>query len=207
MAYVLGFFAADGYITVSRRGAHFWCIQITDRKLLEAIRRVVQAEHVISTRTRKVNEKDIYRLQVGSRDMCEDLRRLGMRERKTKRMAMPQVPEQFFPAFVRGYFDGDGNVWSGNTHKGRKTATAALMTVFTSSSLGFLKQLRERLHRTGLNGGSLYKAGGSYARLQFSTLDSLKLYNFMYNACGPMSRGLFLQRKRKVFEKYKKMRE
>jgi len=34
MAYVLGFFSADGYITINKRGGQFWCIQITDKKLL-----------------------------------------------------------------------------------------------------------------------------------------------------------------------------
>jgi hypothetical protein len=28
-------------------------------------------------------------------------------------MKLPKIPLNFFGAFVRGYFDGDGNVWSG----------------------------------------------------------------------------------------------
>ncbi|MEK7144930.1 MAG: hypothetical protein AAB794_03715 [Patescibacteria group bacterium] len=39
MAYVLGFFAADGYMTLNKRGAHFWSIQITDKNILEGIKK------------------------------------------------------------------------------------------------------------------------------------------------------------------------
>jgi len=46
MAYVLGFFAADGYITVNKRGGQFWCIQITDKKLLVSIREAIKSELV-----------------------------------------------------------------------------------------------------------------------------------------------------------------
>ena len=45
MAYILGFFAADGYITVNRRGGQFWCIQINDKELLEEIKRGRERSH------------------------------------------------------------------------------------------------------------------------------------------------------------------
>ena len=38
MAYVLGFFAADGYITVNKRGGQFWCIDIRDKDIIERIK-------------------------------------------------------------------------------------------------------------------------------------------------------------------------
>ena len=78
MAYVLGFFAADGYMTVNKRGGQFWCIQITDKKLLESIKKVIGSEHKISIRLpSKAHEKTIYRIQIGSMEMCNDLRMLG----------------------------------------------------------------------------------------------------------------------------------
>ena len=52
MAYVLGFFAADGYMTVNKRGGHFWCIDIADRKHIEKIKKVIQSNHKISIRER-----------------------------------------------------------------------------------------------------------------------------------------------------------
>ena len=202
MAYVLGFFAADGYITVNRRGGQFWSIQITDKKLLESIKKAVGSEHKITIGIRSGNASTSYRLQIGSIEMCADLRRLGMQERKTKSLVVPSVPSEYFSDFVRGYFDGDGNVWMGLIHKQRKTSHLTLTTMFTSCSLEFLTQLRDRLHTRGLCGGCIYRSKKNYSRLQFSAGDSLKLYDYMYNNKGYMKNRLFLERKRRVFEKY-----
>ena len=60
MAYVLGFFSADGYITVNRRGGQFWCIQITDKKLLEQIKKAIESEHKISIKIRVMEMKALY---------------------------------------------------------------------------------------------------------------------------------------------------
>ena len=206
MAYVLGFFAADGYITVNKRGGQFWCIQITDKKLLYSIRKVVDSDHAISTRLRiKDTEKTQYRLQIGSIEMCDDLRKLGFTEGKTKSLAVPYIPKKYFSDFVRGYFDGDGNIWMGYVHKNSKNPTIVIKTMFTSCSHKFLEQLYIKLSTNGLQGGCLYQSKDNYSRLQFSTKDSLKLYDFMYNSHVQES-GLFLKRKKSVFEKYMLLR-
>src|SRR3989344_4904646 len=120
MSYVLGFFAADGYVTLNRRGACFWSIQITDKKLLEEIRNTIESKHRITIRKGNTNNKTQYRLQIGSKEMCRDLQRLGINENKTKSMSIPCVPERYLHDFIRGYFDGDGNVWIGYIHKERQ---------------------------------------------------------------------------------------
>ena len=205
MAYVLGFFAADGYITVNRRGGQFWCIQITDKELLETIRATIQSNHKIGSRKRTGNAKNLYSLQIGSIEMCDDLRALGFTERKSKNLPVRKVPSKYFFDFVRGYFDGDGNVWSGITKKHRKTPSLTLLTAFTSCSRKFLMFLLIGLNRQGIKGGSIYDSKGNYSRLQFGTRDSLKLYYFMYNQTNPSSLQLF--RKKVVFEKFHTMRK
>ncbi|MBI5077816.1 MAG: hypothetical protein HZB11_00390 [Candidatus Yonathbacteria bacterium] len=205
MAYVLGFFAADGYITVNKRGGQFWCIQITDKKLLKQIRNAIQSEHKISTRIMRENESTLYRLQIGSIEMCEDLRRLGFSERKTKSMAVPNVPKKYFSDFIRGYFDGDGNVWSGITHKKRKIRHFAIQAALTSCSKVFLESILERLATHDFGGGSIYIIKENCYRLQFGTCDTLKLYDFMYNHGSHIEDSIFLERKKVVFEKYDKL--
>lgn len=204
MAYVLGFFAADGYITVNRRGGQFWSIQITDKILLYKIRKVINSEHKVSKRQGGVNEKTQYRLQIGNIEMCHDLRKLGFSERKTKSMSIPNIPSRYFTDFTRGYFDGDGNVWVGWIHKDQKTPSLTLKTMFTSCSGIFLRRLLVELTRFGLTGGSIYQSKGNYYRLQFSAKDSMKLYNFMYN--HSTQEGLFLSRKKITFERFKSLR-
>ena len=200
MAYVLGFFAADGYITKSKRGGSYWSIQITELILLREIKRVVQSNHQIGFRKVKTNENPLYRLQIGSKIMCDDLERLGFKSNKTLNMSLPSVPRKYLSSFVRGYFDGDGHVWCGLIHKERPKTTLAIQTVFTSCSRGFLEDLRANLEGVDIIRGVIRKAQGDYFRLTYSINSSLKLYNFMYN--DSQCSGLVLSRKKLVFERY-----
>jgi intein/homing endonuclease len=128
---------------------------------------------------------------------------LGLVVNKAKRMKLPDIPNQYIGDFVRGYFDGDGCIWSGNSHKYRLKQTMSLLLVFTSASIAFLSELFFLLKKQGIRGGSLFKSkDGNYARLSFSTLDALKIYEIMYN--NPTK--LFLSRKKLIFEEFIKMR-
>ena len=210
MAYVCGFFAADGNMTFNERGAYYWSIQIKDEILLRKIRHAVSSNHKISIRE-KTNDfgtkKRVYRMQIGSKEMCEDLRSLGFSERKTFNMTLPKIPEKYLSHFVRGYFDGDGNVWTGYVHKDRATPLLAIQTVFTSCSNNFLEGLRIRLEQSGIGNCVVRKGKGNYYRLTYSILSSLKLYNFMYNH-GVIMETLhpYLERKKIVFDDYIAMR-
>jgi hypothetical protein len=204
MAYVVGFFAEDGYITVNRRGGQFWCMDITDRKLIEGIREVIGSEHRIGVRKRHKKRYTSYRLQIGSIEICDDMRKLGFKENKTKSLAIPHVPKKYFSDFVRGYFDGDGNVWVGYVHKDRVKPTLVINTVFTSCSKPFLDALFEKIYMHCKVSGRVKKGNGNFYRLVYSVNGSLKLYDFMYNRLGASK--LFLKRKKDVFERYMKMR-
>ena len=103
-----------------------------------------QSEHKISIKIRKrKEEKTSYRLQIGSKEMFNDLYALGMRQNKTKSLTVPNVPNKFFCHFIRGYFDGDGNVWVGYVHKERKTTLRTIRSVFTSCSNLFLEEIKK----------------------------------------------------------------
>ena len=108
MAYVLGFIYADGNLIHTKRGTWFWSLQITDKDILEEIKKALDSSHIVSKKKKHENQKQSYRFQVGSKNMCEDLIRLGLTERKSKTILLPTVPKKYFPDFLRGYFDGDG---------------------------------------------------------------------------------------------------
>ena len=197
MAYVLGFLYADGNMTKTRRETHFIAFYSADLLLLEEIKKVIKAEHTISRRNERSGE--VCRLQIGSKEWFDDLSLLGLTPNKAKRMLLPDVPEIYFGDFVRGYFDGDGNVWVGDVHKNRPNSTYTIQTTFTSGSTSFLKSLKERLHTKGLSGGSLFSVKvGNYGRLTFSKQDTFKIYRIMYNA----PHKLCLKRKKVVFDKF-----
>lgn len=201
MAYVLGFFTADGNMVKTKRNTHFIAFYSADRILIQFIKRAFSASHKISER--KSVSGVVYRLQLGSKELFQDLLVLGLYPNKSRRLKLPNVPTRYAPDFIRGYFDGDGNVWSGITNKHRTKPTKILQVAFTSASIGFLGSLKNTLKQCGIKGGSLYmNHEQTYGRLLFSTLDALKIYKIMYNApCKPC-----LKRKKLVFEKFIKVR-
>ena len=54
MAYVLGFFVADGTMTTRIRGAKYFDIQICDRNILEEMKKAMGSDHKISIGNRKI---------------------------------------------------------------------------------------------------------------------------------------------------------
>src|SRR3989344_237214 len=74
MAYVLGYFAADGSMIKNNHGGYYIEFTSTDRTILEQVCRVSNSSHKISERPLR-NEvwKRQYRVQVGSRYWFNDL--------------------------------------------------------------------------------------------------------------------------------------
>lgn len=199
MAYILGFLFADGNIIKTKRNTHFLAFSSADYELLFSMRKAMKSTHVISGRGK--DKKSVFVLQVGSREIFDDLMALGLTPNKSRRMRLPNIPQRYIGHFVRGYFDGDGCVWRGVSHPRRKTKTPAILVSFTSASMDFLADLFVLLGKQGLLGGSLFRSKkGNYSRLSFSTHDSLKIYKIMYNR----PTKLFLDRKKLVFENFQK---
>src|SRR3989344_1091934 len=111
MAYVLGFFAADGCMFTHSSGGKYIELTSCDRSILEKIRRLLNSDHKISSRKRSKDWSESYRIQIGSKEIWNDLLRLGMVSAKSLVLKFPEVPRTYLKDFVRGYFDGDGCVY------------------------------------------------------------------------------------------------
>lgn len=197
MAYVLGFFLADGNMIMTKRGGYFLSFYSADKKILYEIRRSLNSDHKISKRPKD----NSFRMQIGSKEIFNDLERLSIYPNKSKRMKAPVVPLAFAPDFIRGYFDGDGNVWMGTRSGG--SSSLLLQTAFTSASKGFLEDFLILLKKVGIEKASIGSVKNkNCSRLRLSIEASLKLHYIMYN----MPHRLFLNRKKLVFEKFIKMR-
>ncbi len=199
MAYVLGFFAADGSMVKNNRGAHYIEFQITDKCILQKIRASVGSTHVISEKKQyNKNHKKLYRIQIGSKEICNDLVSLGFTPAKTHNMSWPDIPNEFTGDFIRGYFDGDGNVYfRKHFAKDRQKERWVFSSGFTSGCRDFLESLLLVLRTNGIKGGFICdKERG--CELTLSHRDSLALYSLMYNN-GDCS--LCLIRKKEIFEK------
>ncbi len=199
MAYILGFLFADGNITQTKRSTHYIAWYTSDLELLESMRIVLGSDHKISARSAKSGL--VYRLQVGSREWFDDVTKFQLTPNKTSRMRLPQIPKKYSGDFIRGFFDGDGNVWSGHIHKKRLTTHLSLQVAFTSCSHDFLADLWQLLKANGVKGGSLNQGKSkTYSRLSFSRADALTIYKIMYNS----GHKLFLDRKKSVFDTFVK---
>jgi len=199
MAYVLGFFAADGSMLRNKRGAHFIEFTITDLIVLKMIQKVTSSTHKIQERKRRSSAwKTQYRIQIGSKEWFEDLTHLGFMQNKSKKLPFPKIPKEYFGDFVRGYFDGDGCVYFKHLqYADRKNIRPILMTLFTSGCRPFLQSLWDALKMHGVYGGSLKKKAHGF-ELVFSHRDSLALHRAMYHTVEVSK--MFLPRKRNKLE-------
>lgn len=199
MAYVLGYFAADGSMIRHKNGGCFIEFTTTDRCLLEQLKLVTCASQKIAERPfRHPQWKTQYRIQIGSKQWFNDLLAHGFTPRKSKSMHFVKISAPYFGDFIRGYFDGDGCVYF-KTHwvSARNRFCWVFTTSFTSGSREFLEALCESLRNYGVKGGHIARKERGFA-LVFSRHDSLALYRIMYNT-GLVS-SLYLPRKRDTFE-------
>lgn len=200
MAYVLGYFAADGSMSLNTRGAHFIEFVSTDQSLIQQVRRAVGSTHSVTVRDRGgANWKTQYRLQIGSKEWFADLSCLGFTQAKSNTLQFPNIPEALIGGFVRGYFDGDGCVYLGEHYsKWHKKKVWVFTTRFTSGCKAFLEDLHLKLASSGLVGGYLTHKNRGF-ELVFSRHDSVALYRLMYHT--GLESDLFLPRKREKLER------
>lgn len=204
MAYVLGFFAADGAMIKNNRGAHFIEFHNTDKIIIIKIRSALKSDHHVGVRIpgeSKPNHEIAYRLQIGSIEMFDDLTQLGFTQNKSSSIKFPLVPVTYVGDFVRGYFDGDGCVYfKKHFVKARNKKRWIFTSRFTSGSKQYLVDLLATLRLNGVEGGFILdKSKQSGHELILSHKDSLALYRLMYNTASVT--GLYLPRKYRLFTK------
>lgn len=115
-AYLLGFFAADGHIE-KRSDYDSYTLRVgvsmQDVHILMLFNKLItNGKSAIA-----VNKHNIATIAITSKQIGEDLLKLGFDSNKTKSWQnIPSLPDNLYPHFIRGYFDGDGSV-SLNTRK------------------------------------------------------------------------------------------
>ena len=119
----------------------------------------------------------------------------GLKERKSLDMLLPNIPNEYFGDFLRGYFDGNGSVVLRYTQYN----TYAQIS-FTSGSSQFVDGLQDKLFTLGIK-SHVYKDGrinnSSYCLKVIKRSEIEKLFKVMYQTSNQESR---LKRK---YEKYK----
>ena len=208
MAYVLGYFYADGSMEDASyiRGKYIR-VSSVDKHTIFKIKNWLKSKHkiVIIRQQQGYKRKTRYLLRIGSHALYQHLINFGLHPNKSLTIRFPTIPKKFLADFVRGYFDGDGCVYLyRGKGKKQKLIIKKLSVIFTSGSLRFLKNLcgvlRKELH---LKQSRVYKSKRSF-QLRYSTDDSVKLFKFLYKNLRPELR---LERKFDVFRNYFTLRK
>ena len=177
MAYVLGFWFADGYMRVEK--SYRVLFTSNDRQILKAIRKTLKSNHPI----RKAKRDQSYNISFHSKHLYKKLKDLGGLRRKSRKMAFPHVPNKYIRDFVRGYFDGDGSVFFVEYIRTKdKRMTKELRTNFTSGSRIFLESLMRILNKElnlPMKKLGAFNAGASL-RLGYGMKDSDALLHYLY---------------------------
>jgi hypothetical protein len=128
-AYWLGFIYADGCVRENQgKGKNKGLgleisLKESDKSHLEKFIKNIQCydKSIIKKKVIKLKEKEYvaYRIVINSTKMCKDLISKGVYPRKSLTLKFPTkeiVSDELLKHFIRGYFDGDGNVGVRNTH-------------------------------------------------------------------------------------------
>ena len=174
-AYAIGLFTADG--SMSKDGRHF-DFTSKDREQVETFAKCLNLKSKISGKSRGYSkEKKYFHIQFGDIKFYKYLLTIGLQPRKSLTIKKVDIPDKFFPDFIRGYLDGDGSV---NTYSHPESNLVQLKIRFYSGSKDFLAWLKGKLtDQVDLRGGTLKEMKRSWW-LVYSKRDSLKLIKYIY---------------------------
>jgi hypothetical protein len=178
MAYVLGYWFADGYMRKER--SYRILISGNDKEHLAKLLRAFTADCPIVRHSEQCN---CYGFTLCSKRLYEGLETRGGMRGKSRTLRFPSIPRQFMRDFIRGYFDGDGSVFFVQYVRTKdKKRTRELRTNFTSGSKEFLTDLMNVLYKEiGITKKKLGEYNdGSSIKLGYGMKDSDMLLQYMY---------------------------
>jgi len=185
MAYILGFWFADGCIT---NGACFYISQHKkDLYLLEKISKKMKSNYPI----RRAKGSNCFEFSVRSKTIYDDIIRRGGCERKSLKIKFPKVPDKYLFDFIRGVFDGDGCI-SRDNHKcscyfcgGSKEFMHTLQKKIEEKIVGIKSKMYTHHTKKGkitiLGKESEIKKDGICYYLHYSSINAKMLREYLYN--------------------------
>lgn len=170
--YWAGFLAADGSIDInSTIGIE---LNAKDKKSVLQFKTDLASEHVICYR----EVTDAYRIRFCDKEIAESLAyNFSVTVDKTHNLQLPMLPEEMYPHYIRGHFDGDGCF----TEFFNNRPMASFRVYITSGSLEFLQQLCSFLISIGVTkGSSISKKAANCWHIQYGIKDATSFLNYIY---------------------------
>jgi hypothetical protein len=207
-AYLLGFFIADGCIQMNARCVNSYKLSVNiseiDKELIELYQKEICPNNKISIsnyRKGAIDRKPTHMIRWTSNKMKNDLENFNVLRNKTKhfdfKFPFEYIPNHLIFSFIRGFFDGDGNISYDGTNR--------LTFAFFGTSKIFLQQIGEIFQKefnvkyiideSKKANMILYclRFNSNFKRREFIN----NLYNKMYTNCQ-----FSLSRKKLKFESY-----
>ena len=120
MAYILGFWFADGFIS-KKRNVFSITQHNKDSYLLKEMLLTMGSDYSLQ----RDKNSNCLQFTIRSKTIIDDIIKLGGKERKSLDCEMPYVPKKYLPDFVRGEFDGDGCISYSKANKYRASICSA----------------------------------------------------------------------------------
>ena len=180
MAYVLGFWFADGCIYGGR------LFDITIHKKDKYLLKMIAQELAYEGQIQDYVDKQACRINFSCKEIYNDIIKLGGIENKSLNLIFPEVPKKYMPDFLRGYFDGDGSIMLLKNNR--------VNSAFTCGNKKFLDSLWRILKDFAQVEGGSYDP--SCVSLKFGKKDTLKIGQYIYST----ESNLFLKRKKDKFD-------
>lgn len=197
-AYWLGFLYADGYIyeRMNKNGGMSQHLELDlaseDVVHIHKFRYCIGCNKKVRSKNVKYNNK-VYptnRIDIYSDIFCNHLRKKGVVPRKSLILTYPNeeiLPPKYNSSFIRGYFDGDGCVYTNNP--------ADIFVVSFVGTEAFLTTMMQVLKQeASMNTVNMTKKSKAYEMRYSGYNNFVKMYNYMYQKST-----VSLDRKRQKF--------
>lgn len=181
-AYILGFIAADGNVYVRDGGTYVLTIGLSsiDSDFLNMIKsKLGYSGEVLHKKVYCAGKQyDSSELKINSKTMIEDLIELNITPRKSLTLQYPNIDDEYFIDFFRGFFDGDGSVGVQKT----SSITPQIRFRVFSGSKSFIETIQEKLTHHGLKPKKVIKSKGKQIyEIAYSTLECELLFELLYH--------------------------
>lgn len=172
MAYLLGFYAADGCVYSNNNGIKLTLASI-DREFLVTINKLLESNYPIRDYETQQGYKNS-ELRFSSFQIKSDFSKYNIVPKKTYNYKFPNnLKKEFYRDFIRGYFDGDGSISTAGKNAIRWQLCSHEKDVLEKIVLFFQEEGIEKVNIQKYSGKELYY-------IQYSSVATRKIYNILY---------------------------
>lgn len=172
MAYLLGFYAADGCVYKDKNTIKLTLASV-DKEFLENIKKELDSNYPIrdyETKDGYVNSEFIF----SSLQIKKDFSNYGIVPLKTYNLKFPdRLKKEYYLDFIRGYFDGDGSIST--------AGESAIRWQICAYNKDILKRIVDILEEYDIPKVSIQSLPNrNIYTIQYSTNSTKKIFNILY---------------------------